>query len=460
MIPPVPRASLLLVIAGLTACGSGGPPQIPDAGGKQVAAVSLLRWPAKGGKPALYRFPTLESAIWDARDTVPALRGLVGVHLDQRQAFALTTKDGVVSLDLESGRSRPFLAGVTAAEAGPDGTIYSVASDKTLSATAGRLPTPFPGKLPATPTALIGSGSDQVVALVPGDSGLIVARLGQPQRREPFPTAHVAHTMWGDLVAGATPEEIVLYEPGASRPRRTLDVGGKPSAMAFSSSGHRLYVTVDGDDEIQRFDRYSLGRLGTINLPDPAIDMRADPLGRFLLVRPAAGDSVWVVDAIKGEFFGSWNTTWKADLPAIAGGRWLLVREGADVVAYDLFDAEFSVTGKVRGGAADLWQVLDWAPRSEPRATIEPGDTVQTPGPDAPVAVTVYVQLSSSQNPAWAQELADKLKSQGLPASVIRPERQDQFYRVVLGPYRSREAADSAGTRLGQPYFLYLPEDR
>ena len=70
------------------------------------------------------------------------------------------------------------------------------------------------------------------------------------------------------------------------------------------------------------------------------------------------------------------------------------------------------------------------------------------------------MQISSSQNPAWAEELANKMKSQGLPASVMRPRRQDEFYRVVLGPYPSREAADSAGTRLGQPYFLYLPEVR
>ena len=59
-----------------------------------------------------------------------------------------------------------------------------------------------------------------------------------------------------------------------------------------------------------------------------------------------------------------------------------------------------------------------------------------------------------------AQELADKMKSQGLPSSVIKPKRPDEPYRVVLGPYTSRESADSAGTRLGQPYFLYIPEDR
>jgi cell division protein FtsN len=136
------------------------------------------------------------------------------------------------------------------------------------------------------------------------------------------------------------------------------------------------------------------------------------------------------------------------------------VREGADVVAYDLFDAEFAVSGRIKGGAADLWQVLDWAPRAEGPTTAEPDSAVNAQAAPTTGRTTVYVQLSSSQNPAWADELASKLKSQGLPASVIRPSRPDEFYRVVLGPFPSREAADSAGTRLGQPYFLYLPEDR
>lgn len=459
MIPPVRRASLLLVIAGLTACGSGGPPQIPDAGGKQVASVTLLRWPVKGGKPALYRFPTLETALWEARDTVKPLSRVVGVHLDQRQAFALESKNVVVALDLESGRSRPFLSGVALADAGPDGTIYSVANDLTLTATAGRLPVPFPGKLPAMPSRIIGSGTDQAIALVPGDSGLVIVGQTQQPRRAEFPSSGLVSTRWGDLLAVGTPEEVRLYEPGATRPVRTLDVGGKPVALAFSPSGHRLYVATEGDDDVQRFDRYSLGRLGTIDLPDPAIDLRPDPLGRFMLVRPAQGDSVWIIDVIKSEFMGSWNTTWRDDLPTLAGGRWLLVREGKDVVSYDLFDPEFSVSGRIKDGAADLWQVLDWAPRSEARATVETDTVEQTPTEGAPRA-TVFVQLSSSQNPAWAQELADKLKSQGLPSSVIQPKRPDEPYRVVLGPYSSRESADSAGTRLGQPYFLYIPEDR
>ncbi len=458
MIPPARHASILLLIAGLAACGTGGPPEIPDAGGRQVVAVSLLRWPHNGGTPALYRLPTLEGALWEARGATPALKRLIGVDADLAQAYALNASDGVVALDLESGRNRPFLTKVLAAEAGPDGAIYAVAEDRTLTSVAGRLPTAYPGKLPAVPVSLIGTGGDQIYALLPGDSGLVISRQGSAPRRDVFPITGAVHTRWGDLLAAATDEDVVLYEPGAADPRRTLDIGGKPLALAFSPSGHRLYAVAEGDERVQRFDRYSLRRLGTIDLPGDATELRPDPLGRFLLARPAQGDSVWVLDVVKNEFLGSWTTSWRPDLPALAAGRWLLVREGADVVAYDLFDETFAATGRIKGGAADLWQVLDWSPRAEGRTAAEPDSAAAVAAPGT--RQVVYVQLSSSQNPAWAQELADKLKSQGLPASVIHPAKPDEPNRVVLGPYPSREAADSAGTRLGQPYFLYLPEDR
>jgi hypothetical protein len=459
VIPPVRPAPLLLLIAGIAACGTGGPPEIPDAGGRQVAAVTLLRWPARGGEPVLYRFPTLEKALWEAKGATPALQRVVGADIDQRQAYALDTKDGVWALDLESGRSRSFLTDIAAVETGPSGAVYAVAKDRSFTSIAGRLPAPFPGKLPVVPISLVGTGSDIAYALVPGDSGLVVARQGQDPRREAFPAAGMIHTKWGDLLAAPVDESVLFYEPTASRPLDRLELWGKPAALAFSPSGHRLYVALEGDNELQRFDRYSHDHLGEIDIPGPARDIRVDPLGRFVLLRSADGDSVWVVDVVKQEFQGSWSAPWRADLPIIAGGRWLLVQEGADVVGYDLFDPEFSISGKVANGAADLWQVLEWAPRAEGRATLEPGDSAVVDATAGERAI-VYVQLSSSQNPAWAEELANKLESQGLPASVIRPRRQDEFYRVVLGPYPSRETADSVGTRLGQPYFLYLPEER
>ena len=40
---------------------------------------------------------------------------------------------------------------------------------------------------------------------------------------------------------------------------------------------------------------------------------------------------------------------------------------------------------------------------------------------------------------------------------VLTPKAGEEAYRVVVGPYPSREAAESAGRRLGRPSFIYHP---
>jgi len=71
----------------------------------------------------------------------------------------------------------------------------------------------------------------------------------------------------------------------------------------------------------------------------------------------------------------------------------------------------------------------------------------------------VYLQVSSSQNPAWATELADKLRAAGLPASVLAPTRGDEAHRVVLGPYATREQAEETGRKIGMPSFIVSAQD-
>jgi cell division protein FtsN len=82
-----------------------------------------------------------------------------------------------------------------------------------------------------------------------------------------------------------------------------------------------------------------------------------------------------------------------------------------------------------------------------------PGTTAtdSTPGSD------VFLQVSSSQNRAWAAELASQLSTAGLPARVLDPRAGEEGFRVVLGPYPSREQAEAAGRRLGRPFFIYQP---
>jgi cell division septation protein DedD len=67
--------------------------------------------------------------------------------------------------------------------------------------------------------------------------------------------------------------------------------------------------------------------------------------------------------------------------------------------------------------------------------------------------------VSSSQNPAWASELAQKLQAAGLPASVLPPTRGDEAHRVVLGPYATREQAEETGRRIGMPSFIVSAQD-
>ena len=58
------------------------------------------------------------------------------------------------------------------------------------------------------------------------------------------------------------------------------------------------------------------GQLGAgVTLPGAARAVRMDPLGRYLLVRAAEGDSAWVVAVGTRRLVGAVRTAWRADLP-------------------------------------------------------------------------------------------------------------------------------------------------
>jgi cell division septation protein DedD len=86
-----------------------------------------------------------------------------------------------------------------------------------------------------------------------------------------------------------------------------------------------------------------------------------------------------------------------------------------------------------------------------------PADTAAVAGPEEAPAAIMYLQVSRSQNPAWAQALAAEIRGEGFPALVLDPRPGEEAYRVVVGPYPSREEAESAGRRLGRPSFIYQP---
>jgi hypothetical protein len=152
-------------------------------------------------------------------------------------------------------------------------------------------------------------------------------------------------------------------------------------------------------------------------------------------------------------------TKWAADLPAIASPSTLLARQGKDVIARDLGTSDFPETGRVKDAADDFWLVIGWRPAQDVETVLAADSTAVAAADSEAAAPSVYLQVSSSQNPSWAAELSEKLQAAGLPASVLPPKRSDEAFRVVLGPYASRDQAEETGRKIGMPSFVVTAQD-
>lgn len=423
-----------------------------------VPPASLLRLPRNGGEPVVYRLPRLSNAEWAASGAFPPIRQVIGADLDQRLVFAADSANRIVALDLENGKVRSYLSNARSSILGPDGVLYAVDDSNHVTQIARRNPTRFPGRLPGRPRDLFGTLNDELLAVVPGATNELVALSSdQPVRKVSLPAGDAAAPMWGDLVAIAADTAVVLYDPQADPDIRSIKVDGHARAVAFSGSGHRMYVA-RREGGILEIDRFTDRVIREIDLPGPAASLRIGGYGQWLLVHPASSDSVWIVDLTIGQYLSDWSTRWSGDLPTIAGSSILLLRQGNDIVAHDLAGTGWPETGRVQGGGTDLWLPIAWSPEAGTRVTRV--DSLLPRPADTVAVARVFLQVSSSQNPDWAEDLARQLRDAGLSASVLKPRREGDGYRVVLGPYDSRETAEAEGKKLGRPFFIYQPESQ
>jgi cell division septation protein DedD len=137
------------------------------------------------------------------------------------------------------------------------------------------------------------------------------------------------------------------------------------------------------------------------------------------------------------------------------------------VVRLDLRQATPAETARLEGGGTDYWLAVSWVPPERIPAAIAAAESasvaqdsalVTNVAPTQPDSVVMYLQVSRTQNAEWAQLLMRQLKGDGYPASILDPSEPEDGYRVVVGPFSVREAADSVGRAMGRPYFvLRLP---
>jgi sporulation related protein len=449
-------------LAAAVACGrdpdlaAGNLPAV----GRGPAAATLLQVPRAGGVPRLYRVPTLESSSWKVQDKLPPLERLVGSDPDQGVVYFLDRKHNVVGIDLETHRVRTYTEQVRNAVVGPDGSLFTIDTGEVVTQLVRRTPVRFRSKLQGTPLELSATMNGSLLARIGGKApALEVLGPDQAPTTTPIAAGDMVESFWGDLVAVAGGGKVTVYQIQGKEKPRTLDVDEAKAAM-FSPSGHRLYV-VRESGALVIFDRYSWDKLEEVDLPGPAVGLLGDLYGQWVLIRPALGDSAWVFDVGHGHLAGTAPAHWEGNLPQVVSPSTLLTRQGDSLVALDLGTRGFPRRGAVAGAEADLFIPLAWRPEQDEPIPAESDSAVLAAAADsAKGGATVYLQVSSSQNPAWADELSQRLRAAGLPATVLRPRRSDEPHRVVVGPYPTREQAESAGRKLGMPSFVVTAQDQ
>ncbi len=424
-----------------------------------------LRLARKGGAVRAYHVPGLTELPGAIRGRLPPIARAVGLDAESELLFVTTPKGELLSLDLETGRLDTVATGVVLAALGPDQTLFAVDGKRRVLTVARRIRVVWPQPLAAVPRELFGATDQRLVAVLPGDPArpstlrLVTVAADQPPAARTMPLAgDVAATRWGDLVVVASDSGVFLIDPLARREPAFFALPDHPRALAFSPSGHRIYVGQRTGAGLAVIDRYERKELDGVALPTPAATVRLDGFGRWLLARPSIGDSVWVVDLPVKTLVGSVATSWDADLPTITPDGSLVVAQGEDVVAYE--PEGLKERGRVTGGSGDVWVFSAWRQRGAYRGAFAdaPAGAAAAPGTDSVApGGPLYVQLSSSQNQTWSSEMAQQLSRAGLPARVLSPRSLDDGYRVVLGPYPTRNEAEAIGRKLGRPFWIYQP---
>jgi hypothetical protein len=439
----------------LAGCGRGGKNPIHQALAERPAeaespAVAFrLAAGRSGGDTRLYALPRLNEAAWRFRTPTLRTERVVGFSRDQDQVYVLGAEERLYALDLGTGRARAADSLVVAATLGPTGRLHLVHQDGSLGMIEHRSVARWSVSLPAPPTGLWAGGAARLIAVHDGDSGrtLTVLSAGKVLAHRQLPPGPMALSLWGDLGAVGVDSGLITFDPADTTRSNFLRLDRPVRVVAISPAGHRTYAA-DAEGTLLAIDVVQGAVVREGRVPAPPAALRLDPLGRAALARPPAGDSIWIVDLTSLRVVATTPGEWREDLPAVAPDGSLLVVRGDDVVA--LAPDSLVVTGRVAGGARDLWLVAAWDPQ-RPNLQLA-ADTAPRPAdPDE----LHFVQVSSTANEAWAEDLARNLRAAGMQASVLPPSMEEDRYRVVLGPFPTRDAAEATGRKLGRPYWIF-----
>ena len=506
------RTPLALALV-LAACGpadrrdSAGAHDAPSAPASQGPDPILLRVPRAGGIARAFAYAKLDSALWRSTARVPPLARVLA--FDQEAGLiAYVDSAGLPGrIDLRLGSVQRATRVKLASLASADGSgIYGVQEGAVTRLT----PTdvrPWKFTPPAPAREIFPQADGSLLVAAERKNATVVWRMRPPDTTLVdsavlAPTTRGVSTAAGDRLYFTAEGGLVALRNRELEPTPGVDFATPVTAVVPTPSGDRVYVTAESSTVISVVDRYSDEIEQRIELPGQVRDLRMDALGRYLLARPASGDSAWVVAVGTGRPIGTVRTAWLADLPLVMPDGALALAQGKDVV---LVDGEtLRPRRTVKGGRADFWHVVLWngfRPRAagidEPvtfggggdSAAVDPidstlaadgadaaapadspfqgapADTTRGARPGAPPAPAAgaararagfVVQFAAVRTATAAEAQAAAIRVEGRQARVISTETDGvPIYRVVLGPFATREEAERIGRGAARDYWIF-----
>ena len=488
--------ALALVLA---ACSTGDRPE--DSSASSAPATSsvagpepfVLRVPRDGGQARVHHFPALDSVVWSGSSSLPA----------PAAALSFDEEGGVLSLADSAGRPmwidlRRDAIGVAPREVRmrrpvPAGRarVYGIDTSGTV------LQVGPPGDRwtfspPVPATRVLAQPNGWLLVFAQDGGSTRIWRLHPPQTEISDSTVmpgahHVVQTAIGDRVYLASGRDLVAIHGQRLTALPTITFADSILDLVSTPSGDRLFVAQAGDRRLAVVDRYEEGITQRVELSGEPRELRMDPFGRYLLARPASGDSAWVITLADLKVAGTVRTSWRSDLPFVAVDGSIVLAAGEDVHVVN--GATLRVTRTVAGGASDLWQPFIWdgfrarpdEPQQEPQRVAvsppadttvpdDPADTAVTGVPPrvdslqtdtsradrAPLEAGFVVSFAALLSEESARELAAQITVDGQRPRVEATERAGTaIFRVLLGPYATRDEAERIGRASGRSYWVY-----
>jgi hypothetical protein len=451
-----------------------------------------------GGPLRAYAYSALDTAIWTSVDKAPAVARVLAFDDDAGSVAVVDGRGALRRLDLRVGQVTPppqvKLTGLATADGQ---AVYGIDAKGEVARLTRTDETPWILTTPGTArdVAPRPDGSIIIVGSRKGSTGTVLWHVRPPETKVldtavlPPPAAdRVVRTQLGDRVYLVADSSIEGIRGRDLVPVAPLTFPRKIRAVAATPSGDRIYVALDSTTTLQVIDRYSDRLTSGAELPGAAIDMRMDPLGRYILVRPLSGDSAWILAVGTDHVSATVHTAWTTDLPFVGPDGQVATSVKNDVV---FVDATTGVKRRtVTGGAKDYWIPIRWngfrpRPADLDRPVTFDGvqrDTTDTIGkvienskhdsalnPSASHAIVdtahgnvgragpeFTVQFSAVLNRDAAKSLATTLSGPGRNPRVIETKREGTtIYKVVMGPFSTHDQADEAGRAAGHPYWVY-----